>query len=105
MKLLPLALLVPVLYSAPIPQPWKSVPAAGHLLIDSSFALEIHGFTDPRIDSTARRFTARISRQTGIPITGGKSALIVENKPGGPDESYQLDVSSEKAVLAASTVE
>ncbi len=105
MKLLPLAFLVPVLYSAPIPLPWKSVPAAGRLIIDSSFAIENHGFTDPRIDSTVRRFTARISRQTGIPITGGKSALIVENKPGGPDESYQLDVSSEKAVLAASTVE
>jgi hexosaminidase len=105
MKLLPLVFLVSVLYSAPIPQPWKSVPAAGHLLINSSFALEIHRFSDPRIDSAARRFTARISRQTGIPITGGKSALVVENKPGGPDESYQLDVSSEKAVLAASTVE
>jgi hexosaminidase len=105
MKLLPLAFLVPVLYSAPIPLPWKSAPAAGHLLIDSSFAIEIHGFTDPRMDSTVRRFSARIARQTGIPITGGKSVLLVENKPGGPDESYQLDVSPEKAVLAASTVE
>jgi hexosaminidase len=105
MKLLPLAFLVPVLYSAPMPLPWKSVPASGHLLIDSSFAIENHGFTDPRIDSTLRRFIARISRQTGIPITGGKSVLILENAPGGPDESYRLDVSPEKAVLAASTVE
>jgi hexosaminidase len=105
MKLLPLAFLVPVLYSAPIPLPWKSVPAAGHLLIDSSFAIEVHGFTDPRMDSTVRRFTARISRQTGIPIVGGKTVLVVEHSPAGGDESYELDISPEKAVLGASTVE
>ena len=105
MKLLPLAFLVPVLYSATMPLPWKSVPATGHLLIDASFAIEIHGFADPRMDSAARRFTTRISRQTGIPITGGKTALAIEHSPTGADESYQLVISPEKAVLAASTVE
>ena len=105
MKFLLAAIVVPMLFSAPMPQPWKSVPAAGHLLIDSSFAIEIHGFTDPRVDSAARRLIARISRQTGIPIAGGKPALIVETAPSGAPESYQLDVSPEKAVLGASTVE
>src|ERR1700733_8162131 len=105
MKFLLAAFLVPALFCAPMPLPWKSVPAAGHLLIDSSFAIEVHGFTDPRMDSTVRRFTARVSRQTGILITGGKAVLIVENKPGSPAESYQLDISPEHAVLAASTVE
>jgi len=105
MKYLLAAIVVPTLFSAPMPQPWKSVPAAGHLLIDSSFAIEVHGFTDPRVDSATRRLTARISRQTGIPITGVKPAFIVETTPNGAPESYQLDVSPEKAVLAASTVE
>jgi hexosaminidase len=105
MKLLLAAFLVPALFSAPMPLPWKSVPAAGHLVIDSSFSIEVHGFIDPRMDSAVRRFTARLSRQTGIPITGGKSALDIETASGGADESYQLDISPEKAVLMASTVE
>src|ERR1700733_13894414 len=105
MKLLLAAFLVPALFSAPMPLPWKSVPAAGHLVIDSSFAIEVHGFTDPRMDSAVRRFTARISRQTGIPIGGGRTTLTVESRPQGGAESYQLDVSPEHAVLAASTVD
>jgi hexosaminidase len=108
MKLLVTACLVPVLYSAPMPVPWKSVPAAGHLLIDSSFAVEIRGFSDSRVDAAVGRFTARIGRQTGIPLIGGKTALVVEAAPNGADqaaESYQLDISSTNAVLAASTVE
>jgi hexosaminidase len=105
MKFLLPAFLVPLLFSAPMPLPWKSVPAAGHLLIDSSFAIEIHGFADPRMDSAVRRFTARISRQTGIPIIGGKNVLTIQNVPGGADESYQLDISPGKALLGASTVE
>lgn len=105
MKFLLAALLIPALYAAPMPQPWKSFPAPGHLLIDSTFAIEAHGFTDPRIDAAIRRLTARIARQTGIPITGGKSALIINSTPGGMSESYQLDVSSSKAKLEASTVE
>ncbi len=105
MKLLLSAFLVPVLFSAPMPAPWKSMPAVGHLTIDSSFAVEVRGFSDPRVDSAVHRFTARIARQTGIPIVGGKTTLIVESTPHGGDESYQLDISSDKAVLAASTVE
>jgi hexosaminidase len=105
MKLLLAALLVPVLFSAPMPVPWKSVTAAGHLRIDSSFAVETRGFSDPRVGAAVRRFTARIGRQTGIPIIGGKTALIIEGATQGTSESYQLDVSSENAVLRASTVE
>jgi len=105
MKLLLPVFLVPALFSAPMPAPWKSVPAAGHLLVDSSFAVEVRGFSDSRVDAAVRRFTARIARQTGLPIIGGKPTLIVETTPNGGAESYQLDVSPEKAMLAASTVE
>ena len=97
--------LVPGLFSAPMPLPWKSVPAAGYLTIDSSFTIEVHGFTDPRMDAAVRRFAARVSRQTGIPIVGGRTALFIDSTPSGVAESYQLDVSPNKAVLAASTVE
>jgi hexosaminidase len=97
--------LVPELFSAPMPLPWKFVPAAGRLLIDPSFAIEVHGFTDRRIEDAAQRFTARVSGQTGIPIVGGKTALFIDSAPSGVAESYQLDVSPEKAVLSASTVE
>ncbi len=105
MKLLLAACLVPTLFCAPMPQPWKSVPASGHLLIDRSFAVEVRGFRDPRVDAAVHRFTARIARQTGIPIMGGKTGLIVQVAPEEADESYRLDVSPDKAVLAASTPE
>jgi hexosaminidase len=109
MKLLLSIALVPALLAAPMPLPWKSVPAAGHLTIDSSFAVEVRGFSDPRVDAAARRLIVRIGRQTGIPVTigktGGKTVLMVESAAGGGDESYQLDASPDKATLAASTVE
>jgi len=105
MKFLSLVFLTPVLFSAPMPVPWKSVPAAGHLLIDSNFAIEVRGFSDPRVDAAAQRLTGRIARQTGIPIIGGKSALLIRSATTGGDESYELDVSPEKAVLRASTAE
>ena len=109
MKLLLAVALVPALFAAPMPLPWKSVPAAGHLAIDSSFAVEVRGFSDPRVDAAVRRLTVRIARQTGLPITfgktGGKTVLMVESATDGGDESYRLDASPEKAVLAASTVE
>jgi hexosaminidase len=97
--------LVPAMFSAPMPLPWKSVPAAGRLTIDSSFEIEVHGFTDRRIEYAVQRFTARVSRQTGIPIVGGKTALFIDSAPDGVAESYQLDISPEKAALSASTVE
>ena len=81
MKLLLSVFFVPALFSAPMPAPWKSMPGAGHLTIDSSFAVEVRGFSDPRVDAAVRRFTARIARQTGIPIIGGKPILMVESAP------------------------
>ena len=105
MKFLLSAFFVPLLFSAPMPMPWKSVPASGHLLIDRSFAVEVRGFSDSRVDAAVNRLTARIARQTGIPIVGGKNALVVETAPDGGDESYRLDISPQQAVLAASTAE
>src|SRR5580700_8409343 len=93
MKLLLSVALVPVLFAAPMPLPWKSVPAAGHLAIDSSFSVETRGFSDPRVDAAVRRLIVRIARETGLPIavgkTVGKTVLIVESATGGGDESYQ----------------
>ncbi len=105
MKALLLACLVPALFAAPMPQPWKSVQGVGHLAIDANFAIETRGFADPRINSAVDRFTVRISHQTGIPVIGGKSVLTIEKASSGVDESYQLDISPDRAVLAASSVE
>ena len=105
MKLLLQLLTIPTLLFAQMPLPWKSVPAPGRLLIDSSFAIEIHGFADPRVPSTIRRFTARVARETGLPITGGRPTIIVERAETGGDESYQLDIAGDKSVVRASTFE
>jgi hexosaminidase len=104
-KFLLAILTIPALLSAPMPLPLKTVPAAGHLTIDSNFAIVIRGFTDPRADSTVQRFTARVAAQTGLPIAGGHTALTVESAPTGGDESYRLDIAPERAVLQASTFE
>src|SRR5580698_9243893 len=92
MKFLLLLSSIPTLLCAQMPLPWKSVPAEGHLVIDSSFEIEIHKFSDPRIHSTIQRFTARLARETGLPVTGGHPKLIVEPAETGGDESYQLDI-------------
>ena len=105
MKLLLQILASSTLLCAQMPLPWKSVPAPGRLTIDSGFAIEIHGFADPRVNSTIQRFTTRVAGETGLPITGGHSTVIVEPAQTGGDESYQLDITPDKAVVHASTFE
>jgi hexosaminidase len=105
MKFLLLILTIPTLLFAQMPLPWKSIPAPGRLTIDSGFAIEIHGFADPRVHSTIQRFTARVARETGLPVTGLHPTVIVEPAQTGGDESYQLDITPDKSVVRASTFE
>lgn len=84
----------------------------GKLTIDSSFSAHISGYSDRRLEAAVARLTAKISRQTGVPFTGGeKSVLIVECREGGAeypsvdeDESYRLEVTRGAAHLSAATV-
>ncbi len=98
-------------WAALMPMPANVTPGAGSLKIDSSFAVEARGYSDARLKRAMERLTARLSRQTGIDIRGGKTALWIEcGAPGpeypslGEDEAYRMDVSPDGARITASTV-
>ncbi len=111
MKTLLALLAVAPAFAALMPMPATVAPAAGALKIDYSFAVEARGYSDARLDRAMRRFTARVARQTGMDIRGGKTALWIESRGAGSgypalgeDESYQMDVSPEGARIVAATV-
>jgi hexosaminidase len=98
-------------FAALMPMPQTVVPGEGGLKIDSSFAVQARGYSDGRLDRAMRRLAARVSRQTGIEIRGGKTVLWIECRAGGSqypalseDESYRMDVSAEDARITAATV-
>jgi hexosaminidase len=94
----------------PMPLPRKMVVGSGALAIDSTFAAASHDCADPRMGAALRRLHARVARQTGLPVVGGKTTLTVACRTVGAtypalgeDESYRLDVSAEGARLTAET--
>jgi hexosaminidase len=94
-----------------MPMPVTVAPAAGALRIDSNFAVEARGYSDARLESAMRRLTARVARQAGIDVRGGKTVLWIEcvaREPEypalGEDESYRMDVSPDSARITAATV-
>ena len=54
-----------------MPMPAHLSTADGKLIIDASFSAHISGYSDRRLEDAVARLVARVSRQTGIPITGG----------------------------------
>jgi hexosaminidase len=98
-------------FAALMPMPATVVPGAGALQIDSSFSVKARGYSDARLERAIARLAARISRQTGIDMRGGKTVLWIECGAGGPeyptlgeDESYRMDVSAQSARITAPTV-
>ncbi len=98
-------------FAALMPMPATVTPGAGSLAIDSSFAVQAVGYSDARLERSMQRLVARISRQTGIAIRGGRSVLSIDCRASGPaypslgeDESYRMDVSPEGARITAPTV-
>jgi hexosaminidase len=99
-----------------MPAPWKAAAADGRLAITSGFSVAASGYTDARLESAMRRLVARVSRQTGIPIsfskaTAANATLVIECGQRGPeyptlgeDETYQLDVSAQGSTIKAVTV-
>jgi hexosaminidase len=94
-----------------MPMPVTVAPGAGALKIDAGFSVQARGYSDARLNGAMRRLVARISRQTGIEIRGGKTVLWIECGARGPqypalgeDESYRMDVSAENARITAPTV-
>jgi hexosaminidase len=100
-----------------MPMPLKLEVGAGALAIDQKFTISA-GLSDARLESALNRLVARLSRQTGMAIPRGKPAagarptLRVECAARGTlyptlgeDESYQLAVTPEGALLKAATVD
>jgi hexosaminidase len=96
-----------------MPLPVTVRPAAGQLTLDHTFKAELVSAPDARLEAAIGRFVVRLSRQTGIPMLGLKDAtpkLRIEcagagsDYPAlGEDESYTLDVTTERALLKAPT--
>jgi hexosaminidase len=99
--------------SSVVPAPFQSTPSEGTLTIDSTFSIAIQSHQDRRLTAAARRLTARLSRQTGVPMLGIASThptLIVEAAASAPayptlgeNETYHLEVSATGAKLTALT--
>ena len=99
-------------FPALMPMPATISPAAGKLVIDTGFAVRISGDSNPRLANAVAQFTARVARQTGIPIAGGdRATLTIDCRAAAPeyptlgeDESYQLEITPEAAHLTAPSV-
>ncbi|MGE5648063.1 MAG: beta-N-acetylhexosaminidase [Acidobacteriota bacterium] len=96
-----------------MPVPSSMTRGTGKLAIGSGFRVAVEGYREPRLDMAARRLLRRLSRQTGIPLTGARSAaptLVIECKGPGEKvqsprevESYTLDVTPQQARIVAAT--
>jgi hexosaminidase len=93
-------------HAALMPLPWKSAAGAGRLAIGAGFDIVNSGCPEAAVS----RFRSRISRQTGIPLTGTGKGLTVACRAAAPDwptlgedESYTLDVAPAGAQLQAPT--
>jgi hexosaminidase len=102
--------------TAMMPWPMKVESAPGLLAIDVTFTALAAGCSDARMEGALNRLTARISRQTGMPMgvakpaDSGRPTLRVECTAAGAtlpalgeDESYTLDISAGGARLRAAT--
>jgi hexosaminidase len=100
-----------------MPMPQKLEAGAGALAIDQKFTVAAT-LADPRLESALNRLVARLSRQTGMaiprskPAAGRHATLRVECAARralyptlNEDESYQLEVTPEGALLKAATVD
>ncbi len=96
-----------------MPMPASVQPGTGQLPITQLFTVSVTGNHDASLDSGVQRFTAQLSRQTGIPFQlkpGTAPTLQIHTDHGresvqklGEDESYQLTVSESGAQLIAPT--
>ncbi len=99
-----------------MPEPAEIRPGSGRLAIDGSFRVALEGYQEPRLEAAAARLTRRLSLQTGIPLpegleneAGRATLVLLCHHAGEPvqsvheDESYQLDVTPQRAQLTAPT--
>jgi hexosaminidase len=96
-----------------MPMPASAQVGTGQLAITQSFSVAVSGAHDASLDEEIQRFTAQLSRQTGIPFrpkSGAAPTLQIHADHGrqavqklGEDESYDLTVADSGAKLTAST--
>src|SRR5208283_902465 len=99
-----------------MPQPAKLDPGSGRLVIDGNFRVALEGYHEARLEAAAARLLQRLSLETGIPfrngleIEPGKATLVLHCDHAGEavqsvreDESYQLEVTPQRARLSAPT--
>jgi hexosaminidase len=96
-----------------MPMPASVQPGTGQLPINQSFSVAASGSHDASLEREVERFTAQVSRQTGIPFrpkAGSMPTLTIHADHGrdsvqklGEDESYDLTVSDSSASLTAPT--
>jgi len=96
-----------------MPLPASVQAGAAQLTITQSFSIVVTGSHDASLDGEVQRFTAQLSRQTGIPFRprpGATTTLQIHADHGrqavqklGEDESYELTVTDSGAKLAAPT--
>jgi hexosaminidase len=121
MKRLPFPILFTIILTARVipqtehtlmPVPEKFFFGTGVLLVDSAFSVSLSGYIEPRLERAATRTLARLSLQTGIPLSGTpvRSGGRLEIHCDGPaegvqsaieDESYTLMISAAGARLSA----
>ena len=97
-----------------MPMPASVQQGSGQLPVTQAFSVAVTGTHHASLDGAVQRFTAQLSRQTGIPFrakAGSAATLEVHADHGreaiqklGEDESYQLSVSDSGAKLTAPTV-
>lgn len=89
----------------------------GRLRIDSGFSVAVLGYSDGRLTRAVKRTMSRLARRTGITLADSSvrdtatARLLIQAQGGGEaiqteneDESYTLEVTSERAALRAPTV-
>lgn len=95
-----------------MPMPASVQVRSGQLLITQSFSVSVTGARDASLDSAVQRFTAQLSRQTGIPFrpSSATPTLQILADHGlqpvqtlGEDESYELTITDSGAKLTAPT--
>jgi hexosaminidase len=116
--------LVPALAGAQAPTtpPLMPLPRSidvgqGRLRIDSGFSVALVGYSDARLTRAVKRTMGRLARRTGITLADSSTRdsatarLVIQAQGAGEaiqteneDESYTLEVTSERAALRAPTV-
>jgi hexosaminidase len=96
-----------------MPMPSTVQPGAGELPVTNTFAIELKGYTEPRLERASQRFMRELAGVTGLSIGPGtadtsKPVLVATTDHASlpvqelsEDESYTLDVTPTGATLHA----